>query len=400
MHGSVPPAESPPTEGSPENGDPSATYSLADDLRSGAGTHHVAPPPEDATASALQPGASDQDAIERDGDHGCSARAATHDEADSMPNAAIRTRPGPNDALIRVDPSELKNDDIYEWEILIEAPFAFDFFKLVRSLVGVPEPLRRKDGEATSRKRYYARVALYNLGRIALIVGMIPFAMLAFSYVATLPFLLMRALAAWVGDRPVAVLAGVGLLVCLSVPVLIILSWFRPAAYRDSYKRSKVETINIVWALALFLASSMLEYLIASPALPVLRKDYTGSLGSTPQWTLFFADKAMNVLFANLPQKVFGPISDISIREGGSEVSLGLLRLLLIFGFVALVRLLALKLCASRKELFYGNVAELRKYLDYCGKAEARNIRKVIPIHDDEMIEIRTRARTADQANE
>src|SRR5262249_14404724 len=160
--------------------------------------------------------------------------------------------------------------------------------------------------------------------------------------------------------------------------------------YRDAYKRSKVETINITWALALFLASGMLEVLIASPMLP-FRREYTGSLESTPQWTLFFADKSMNVLFANLPHKFFGPISDIQIREGGSEVSLGLLRLLLIFGFVSLVRMLALKLCVSKKELFYGTEGELRGYLDYCGKAEARTIRKVIPIRDDEIIEIRTK---------
>jgi hypothetical protein len=292
------------------------------------------------------------------------------------------------DPSLRRDAPPRRADEIYEWEILIEAPFAFDFFRLVRSLVRLPAPPR--DAGSTprgARRRYYLRVVLYNLGRIALIVGMIPFTMLAFSYVATLPFLLMRALATGIGARAATGVAAFGLIACLSVPVIFFLMMFRPTAYRDAYKRSKVEAMNITHALALFLASGMLEVLIASPALR-LRQAFAGSIDSTPQWTLFYADLAMNVLFANLPQKLFGPISDIKTQAGGAAVSLGVLRLLLLFGFVALVRLLAMRLCVSKKELFYGTPDELRSYLDFCGKAQARTVRKVIPIRDDELIEV------------
>src|SRR5262249_43343701 len=84
-------------------------------------------------------------------------------------------------------------------------------------------------------------------------------------------------------------------------------------------------------------------------------------------------------------------LSDIEIV--GSEVSLGLLRLFLIFGFVTLVRLMAMKWCFSKKELFYGSLAELKSYLDYCGKAEATTLRKVIALPEEEIITVKSKHR-------
>lgn len=273
-----------------------------------------------------------------------------------------------------------KPADIYEWEILIQAPFAFDFFKLVRSLFQLPK--RRVHAEAVphARKKYFLHVVLHNLARIGLILFMIPFTMLAFSYVATLPFLIMRALQHGIGAAATAALAAVGLLVSLFMPVAVILQWFRPGWLRESYKKSKVELYNIIMYAGLFLAAGMLETLIASPALP-FHTDFAGPVESTPQWTLFFADLSMNVLFAHLPQKFFGSISDITVENPGRmPVALGLLRLLLIVGFVTLVRLLALKLCVNKSELFTGTRAEVKQYLPYCGRALARPIRKIIPL--------------------
>ncbi|GIW87051.1 MAG: hypothetical protein KatS3mg108_1375 [Isosphaeraceae bacterium] len=272
--------------------------------------------------------------------------------------------------------------DVYEWEITIQAPFAFDFLKLVRSLFQLPK--RRPSGSDPvapgSRRSWYLHVFLYNLGRIALILGMIPFTMLAFSYVATLPFLVMRGLENWLGPGPVAVIAGLGLVLSLLLPVWVVLQWFKPNWVRESYKKSKVELYNILIYLGLFLAAGMLETLIASPVLP-FRGDFAGPVDSTPQWTLFFADLSMNVLFAHLPQKLFGAISDIRLEEPGRiPVSLGLLRLLLIVGFVTLVRLLFMKLCLNKTELFVGTREEVKAYLPYCGRAMARPIRKVIPL--------------------
>lgn len=286
---------------------------------------------------------------------------------------------------LRVDPprpTTPRPPDVYEWEITIQAPFAFDFVKLVRSLFRLPK--RRAipgDPESNgSRRGWYLHVFLYNLARVATILGMIPFTMLAFSYVATLPFLLMRALETWLRPGPVAALAAVALVLSLMMPVWVVLQWFRPNWLRESYKKSKVEIYNIVIYLGLFLAAGMLETLIASPALP-FRDDFVGPVDSTPQWTLFFADLSMNVLFAHLPQKFFGAISDIKLEEPGRmPVSLGLLRLLLIVGFVTLVRLLFMKLCLNKTELFFGTRAEVKAYLPFCGRAMARPIRKVIPL--------------------
>lgn len=292
-------------------------------------------------------------------------------------------------------PEPLRPVNIYEWEILTEAPFAFDFFRLIRALFRYPEPIsdRVLQQRQKTRKKYYLEILAYNLGLCGLILLMVPFLMLAFSYIATLPFLLLRVGAVTFGPKSMAAVAALGLLATLAVPVVLFLLMMRPTAYRDSYKRSKVELFHILIALSLFLASGMLEALIASPVLR-LRGEFEGPVDSTMQWTVFFADKAMNVLFANTPQKLFGPLSEVKVRAGGSEVALGVLRLFLLFGFVALIRLLALKLCISKKELFYGSVAELRSYLDYCGKAEARTLRKVIPIHDDEVLVVRNKHRS------
>lgn len=299
------------------------------------------------------------------------------------------------------EPAPPARDDIYEWEILIEAPFAFDFFRLLRAVFRFPTAVggRVLRHRRTTRRGYYLGLLGYNVGLIVLILLMIPFLMLAFSYVATLPFLLIRLGASSLGERPMAAVAAVGLVATLSVPIVLFLLMLRPTAYRDYYKRSKVELFNILIALALFLASGMLEALIASPALR-LRNDYQGSIDSTMQWTLFFADRSMNVLFANLPQKFFGPLSDIAIRPGRSEIALAVLRTFLLFGFVALIRLLVLKLCVSKKELFYGSLADLRSYLDYCGKAEARTLRRVIPMAEDEVLVVRNKYRVeaADEA--
>ncbi len=282
---------------------------------------------------------------------------------------------------LRVDAPVPRPPDVYEWEITIQAPFAFDFFKVVRSLFRLPHRKTASDGSETGSKRgYFLHVFFYNLGRLTLILGMIPFTMLAFSYLATLPFLLMRALQSWIGNGPVAALAALGLLVSLLMPVWVVLQWFKPNWLRESYKKSKVELFNIVIYLGLFLAAGMLETMIASPALP-LAGDFEGPTDSTPQWTLFFADLSMNVLFAHLPQKFFGAISDIKLEVPGKmPVSLGLLRLLLIVGFVTLVRLLFMKLCLNKTELFFGTRAEVKAYLPYCGAAMAKPIRKVIPL--------------------
>jgi hypothetical protein len=284
--------------------------------------------------------------------------------------------------------------DSYEWELLIEAPLAFDFFRLVRALFRFPGRVSDEvlQHQRKTRKRYYLEILAYNAGLLCLIVLMIPFLMLAFSYVATLPFLSLRLASSAFGDRPMVVVSALGLVATLTVPVVLFLLMIRPTAYRDAYKRSKVELFHISIALSLFLASGMLESLIASPALRLI-KNFEGPVNSTLQWTLFFADKAMNVLFANLPNKLFGPLSEIDVREDGSEVTIGMLRVLQLFGFAVFVRLMALKLCISKKELFYGTVAELKSYLDYCGKAEARTIRKVIPLPDDEVIVVRNKHR-------
>ncbi len=290
-------------------------------------------------------------------------------------------------------------DAIYEWEILIEAPFAFDFFKLVRALFRYPEAngdrVRRLRNK--TRKRYYLEILAYNISLISLILVLIPFLMLAFSYIATLPFLLLRMGVSATGPRAMAVISAIGMVATLTVPVVLFLLMIRPTAYRDNYKRSKVELFHIAIALSLFLASGTLESLIASPALR-LRDEFEGSTNSTMQWTLFFADKAMNVLFANLPNKLFGPLADIRVREGGSEIALGVLRTLLLFGFVALIRLLALKLCISKKELFYGSLADLRAYLALCGKAEARAVRKVIPLPEEEVVVVRNKYRPGEES--
>jgi hypothetical protein len=306
---------------------------------------------------------------------------------------------------LRVDaPKPPRPPDTYEWEITIQAPFAFDFLKLVRSLFRLPKRRQAAPDEAPrSNRGWYLHVFLYNLGRLLLILGMIPFTMLAFSYVATLPFLLMRALESWIRPGPVAAMAGVGLVFALFMPVWVVLQWFKPNWLRESYKKSKVEIYNIAMYLGLFLAAGMLETLIASPVLP-LRGDFVGPVDSTPQWTLFFADLSMNVLFANLPQKFFGAISDIKLEEPGRmPVSLGLLRLLLIVGFVTLVRLLFMKLCLNKTELFFGTRAEVRAYLPYCGRAMARPIRKVIqlPLSEEEAAmteKFRYRAENGDEA--
>jgi hypothetical protein len=285
---------------------------------------------------------------------------------------------------LRLDAPNPRPADIYEWEILIQAPFAFDFFKLLRSLFRLPPP-RTGDGAPAGpgpgwRRGYFLHVLLYNAGRIALILFMIPFTMLAFSYVATLPFLLMRAVEAGIGARAGAAIAAVGLLISLVLPVWVVLQWFRPGWVRESYKKSKVELFNIIIYLGLFLAAGMLETLIASPALP-LQGDFSGPTDSTPQWTLYFADLSMNVLFAHIPQRMFGSISDIKLDPPGrTSISLGLLRLLLIVGFVTLVRMLVLKLCTNKTELFFGTRAQVKAYLPYCGRAMARPIRKVIPL--------------------
>ena len=107
---------------------------------------------------------------------------------------------------LRVDaPKPPRPPDYYEWEITIQAPFAFDFLKLVRSLFRLPKRRHAAPDEAPrSRRGWYLHVFLYNLGRLLLILGMIPFTMLAFSYVATLPFLLMRAMESWIGEGAVA----------------------------------------------------------------------------------------------------------------------------------------------------------------------------------------------------
>ena len=297
----------------------------------------------------------------------------------------------------RLDAPVRTPDALYEWQILIQAPFAFDFFRTIRSIFRLPAKAAggpAADGSAAppSRRSYYLHVIVYNLARLSLILGMIPFTMLAFSYVATLPFVGMRALSAAIGSKPATGLAGMGLVASLMIPVVIILQWFRPSWLRDSYKKSKVELFNIGIAGGLFLAGGMLETLIASPDLPISR-DFEGPTYSTPQWTLFFADLSMNVLFANLPQKLFkGSISDISAPpHGGSTVSLGLLRLLMIVGFVTLVRLGAMKLCINKTELFYGTESELRAYLPYCGRAEARVVRRIITLMPEEEIVIRNK---------
>ncbi len=290
------------------------------------------------------------------------------------------------------EPDQPRHDDIYEWEILIEAPFAFDFFRLIRVIFRYPEPISDQvlQQRQKTRKKYYLEILVFNLGLVGLILLMIPFLMLAFSYLATLPFLLLRVGASTFGPKAMAAVAALGLLATLSVPVVLFLMMIRPTAYRDYYKRSKIELFHILIALSLFLASGMLEELIASPVLR-LRNAFEGPVESTTQWTLFFADKAMNVLFANMPQKLIGPLSEVKLRPGGSEVALGALRIFLLFGFVALIRLIALKLCISKKELFYGSVVELRSYLDYCGKAEARTLRKVIPMEEVEVLIVRNK---------
>lgn len=307
---------------------------------------------------------------------------------------------------LRLDAPSRRPADIYEWEILIQAPFAFDFFKLLRSLFRLPPPrVERNEPPNTSRRwgrGYFLQVLLYNIGRIALILLMIPFTMLAFSYVATLPFLLMRAVEAGIGARAGAALAAFGLIISLFIPVWVVLQWFRPGWVRESYKKSKVEIYNILIYLGLFLAAGMLETLIASPVLP-LHGDFVGPVDSTPQWTLYFADLSMNVLFAHIPQKMFGSISDIKLDPPGrTPISLGLLRLLLIVGFVTLVRMLVLKLCTNKTELFFGTRAQVKAYLPYCGRAMARPIRKVIPLalSDEEAAMRETFRYRADQADE
>ena len=307
--------------------------------------------------------------------------------------------PPPAEASHRPEKPTRVADAIYEWEILIQAPFAFDFFRMLRSLFWLPakRPAHvAPDGSVfqPSRRRYFLDVLLFNLGRLTLILGMIPFTMLAFSYIATLPFLGMRMLGVMLGTRAATTLAALGLLLSLMIPLAIVLQWFRPGWLRDSYKKSKVELYNIGMAAGLFLAGGMLETLIASPNLP-FSSDFEGPISSTPQWTLFFSDLSMNVLFANLPQKLFkGSISNIvPTTHGGASVSLGLLRLLMIVGFVTLVRLMAIKLCINKNELFYGTEAELRSYLPYCGRAEARVVRRIITLMPEEEIVIRNRFR-------
>ena len=328
-------------------------------------------------------------------------------ESASTESTAVSTRPAsvavalPTDSgqSYRRDTPVRTPDALYEWEILLQAPFAFDFFRMLRSLLWLPEkraPQVGPDGTVahSSKRRYFLDVLLYNLGRLILTLGMIPFTMLAFSYIATFPFVGMRMLGLTLGSRGATTLAALGLLLSLMIPMAIVLQWFRPSWLRDSYKKSKVELYNIGMAAGLFLAGGMLETLIASPNLP-FSKDFDGPISSTPQWTLFFADLSMNVLFANLPQKLFkGSISNIvPTTHGGSTVSLGLLRLLMIVGFVTLVRLMAIKLCINKNELFYGTEAELRSYLPYCGRAEARVVRRIITLKPEEEIVIRNRFR-------
>ena len=321
-----------------------------------------------------------------------------------------------------VAPRTLGRGEIYEWEILVEAPFAFDFFKLVRALFRLPgrAVASREAGAAKSRWRYYFEILAFNILLIGLIVLMVPFLMIAFSYVATLPFLALRIALAPFEAKAGAIVAVGGLVAILTLPVVLLLLMLRPTAYRDVYKRSKVETFNILIALSLFLAGGLLEFLIASPALRFRDsfedvppgaelatvdqediapedaptpdgRDYEGPTESTLQWTLFFADKSMNVLFANLPMKLFGPLSEVRPRPGASQVPLSILRITLLFGFMVFVRLSVLKLCISKKELFYGNTRELRSYLDFCGKAEARSIRRVIDLQPDEVQVVRNR---------
>lgn len=282
----------------------------------------------------------------------------------------------------------------YEWEIHIHAPFAFDFFQIVRALFRYPgqPPVASGTGRTKSRRRYYLEVVGYNVGLLLLILLMIPFLMLAFSYVATLPFAVLRAAETAVGAGLMALISALGLMATLTIPIVLFLLMCRPNAYKDYYRKSKVDTFNILIAVSLFFAGGLLEALIASPALR-LRTSFTGPVDSTLQWTLFFADRSMNVLFANLPNKIFGPLSDIRVRPGSSEIAMGFLRTLLLFGFVAALRLLALKLCFDKTELFYGTMSELTSYLDYCGKAEARTLRKVVELPDDEVLIVRNRFR-------
>ncbi len=312
----------------------------------------------------------------------------------TVKKAAISEFPAPSSGATVEDPIARPAVESYEWEIHIDAPFAFDVFQIIRTVFWYPgtPPLPSAAGPTKSRRRYYLEVVGYNVGLLLLILLMIPFLMLAFSYVATLPFVLLRASESALGSGPMALVSAAGLFVTIALPVVLFLLMCRPNAYKDYYKKSKVDTFNIAIAVSLFFAGGMLESLIASPALRI-RTGFTGPVDSTLQWTLYFADRAMNVLFANIPNKIFGPLSDIGVRPGSSEIAMGALRTLLLFGFVAAVRLLALKLCFDKTELFYGTMGELASYLEYCGKAEARTIRKVVELPDDEVVVVRSRHR-------
>jgi hypothetical protein len=282
-------------------------------------------------------------------------------------------------------PSAGSATDVYEWELFIEAPFPVDLLKLLWGVLRLPGQLIRRSGEAgrTNRLSFAARVLTYNLGLILVVLFSIPLVFFLFSYLATLPFVLLRALGARLGHPATTLIAGLFFLGMLALLIYLYNLLFRPEAWRDHYQRSKVELVNLLISASFFFAGGALEYLISSPSF-ALHTEFAGSTESTPQWTLFFADKSLNLLFANLPNRIVGPLSDIHTTHGGDGVPIGLLRILLIFGYVTLVRLLALKLLFSKRELFYGTEAELQRYLDLCGKAEAYPLRKVVPIGEVE----------------
>ena len=186
-------------------------------------------------------------------DHAPSPVAITH------PHTAATAEP-----TYRIDIPPSNPHTIFEWEILIDAPFAFDFFRMLRSIFRLPARRPTKimpDGRTLeiSRRRYFLHVILYNLGRLTLILGMIPFTTLAFSYIATLPFVGMRFLGVMMGTQAATVLAAIGLLLSLMIPVAVILQWFKPGWTRESYKKSKVELYNIGIAAGLFLAGGILD---------------------------------------------------------------------------------------------------------------------------------------------
>jgi hypothetical protein len=280
---------------------------------------------------------------------------------------------------------------VYEWDLFIEAPFPIDLLKLLFAILRLPgQVIRRSSETASGRLSFALRVLSYNFGIIALVLAAIPLALFVFSYIATLPFIILRTLANWTGNLAMTWIAGFVFAGALALVVYLYNVLFRPEAWRDNYKRTKIDLLNIFINAGFFIAGGALEFLIASPAF-FIAKDFKGSTDSTLQWTLYFADKSLNLLFANIPQRYIGDLSNISTIRGGDGVAIGLLRILLIFGYVIGVRLVALKLFFSRRELFYGTVEECRRYLDLCGKAEAFSLRRVIDTPGMQSIYLRSR---------